>query len=207
MKQTRASIGALGLALWALIASAQPAQEGSLAQAPSIASQVCAACHGADGNSPMPANPHLAAQHARYIVKQLDNFKSGARQSAIMAGMVATLTPEDMKALGAYYAQQKLRPAQAKDEALAREGERIYRGGIASKAVPACAACHAPNGAGIPAPYPRLGGQYAEYTAAQLKAFRSGERANDPEGMMRAIAARMTDREIQAVAEYIAGLR
>ncbi|MEW5709686.1 MAG: c-type cytochrome [Pseudomonadota bacterium] len=207
MKRTRAGIGALGLAVWSLTASAQPAQEGSLAQAQSIASQVCAACHGADGNSPTPANPHLAAQHARYIAKQLDNFKSGARQNAIMAGMVTTLTPEDMKTLGVYYAQQKLRPAQAKDEALAREGEKIYRGGIASKAVPACAACHAPNGAGIPAQYPRLGGQHAEYTATQLKAFRSGERANDPEGMMQAIASRMTDREIQAVAEYIAGLR
>lgn len=206
MKRTRAGM-ALAAAVWAVTAQAEPAKEVDLAQAQTIAGQVCAACHGPDGNSPTPANPILAAQHAQYITKQLANFKSGARQNPIMAGMVTTLTPEDMKALGVYYARQKLKPAQAKDEALAREGERLYRGGVASKGLPACAACHAPNGAGIPARYPRLGGQYAEYTAAQLKAFRSGERANDPERMMQAIAAKMTDREIEAVSEYIAGLR
>lgn len=178
------------------------------AQAQQIVNQVCVACHGADGVSQTPANPHLAGQHAEYITKQLMDFKAGkARNNAVMAGMVANLSDADMKSLGAYYGATPPKPGVAKDAELAALGQKIYRGGIAKTGVPACAGCHSPNGAGIPVQYPRLGGQYAEYTVAQLKAFRSGERANDANAMMRTIAAKMSDREMQAVAEYIVGLR
>ena len=112
-----------------------------------------------------------------------------------------------MKSLAAFYAGQKLKPAAAHDKELAALGQKIWRGGIAASSVPACAGCHGPAGAGIPAQYPRLSGQYAEYIAAQLKSFKEGARANDPNGVMRGVAARMSEREIQAVAQYAAGLR
>lgn len=188
-------------------AGAQDGKGADVEKGKQIAGQVCAACHGADGNSPSPANPHLASQHRAYIAKQLANFKSGERKNAIMAGFAAALAPEDMKALGAYFEKQALKPALAGDKALALQGEKIYRGGIASKGVPACSGCHAPNGAGIPAQYPRLQGQFKEYTLAQLQAFRSGERANDPAQMMRMIASKLSDHEMAALAEYTAGLR
>jgi cytochrome c553 len=177
-----------------------------------IAGQVCSACHGADGNSAQAANPNLAGQHAQYIAKQLANFKPqdgkpAERPSAIMAGMVANLSADDMRNLGAYFESQKAQPRAARDARLVKLGQTIYRGGIAAKGVAACTACHGPTGAGIPAQFPRLAGQYAEYTAAQLKAFRSGERGNDPNRMMRAIAERLSDQEIDALADYIAGLR
>ena len=121
--------------------------------------------------------------------------------------MVANLSDADMKGLAAYYAGQKLKPAAAADKDLAALGQKLWRGGNAASGVPACAGCHGPTGAGMPAQYPRLAGQFAEYIAAQLKAFKEGARANDPNGMMRGVAARMTDREIRAVAEYAAGLR
>ena len=124
-----------------------------------------------------------------------------------MAGMVANLSDDDMKNLAAYFAVQKVKPRAARDATLAKQGESIYRGGVAGKGVPACAGCHAPNGAGMPAQFPRLAGQHAEYTSAQLKAFRSGQRANDAAQMMRGVAAKMSDQEITAVSEYIAGLR
>jgi cytochrome c553 len=173
---------------------------------------VCAACHAADGNSPAAANPKLAGQFYEYLHKQLDNFKAqagkkAARENAVMAGMVANLSPADMQNVAAHFASQKLKPATAKDKELAAIGQKIYRGGNPATAVAACAGCHGPSGAGIPAQYPRISGQFAEYIELQLKAFRSGTRANDPNGMMRSVAARMTDREIQAVAEYVAGLR
>lgn len=178
------------------------------AKAQQIVSQVCVACHGADGVSLAPTNPHLAGQHAEYITKQLRDFKAGKdRKNAVMGGMVATLSDDDMRNLGAYYAATTPKPGAAKDAELAALGEKIYRGGIAATGVPACAACHGPTGAGIPAQYPRLAGQYTDYTAGQLKAFRGGERANDPNSMMRGVAARMSDREIQAVSEYVSGLR
>lgn len=205
----RALAGALG-ALGLLVASAAGAQDGqgpAFEKGKQIAGQVCAACHGADGNSLAPANPHLASQHRAYTAKQLANFKSGERKNPIMAGFAAGLSPEDMAALGVYFERQTLRPAAASDKALALQGERIYRAGIAERRVPACSGCHSPNGAGIPAQYPRLQGQFKEYTLAQLQAFRSGERANDPAQMMRMIAARLTDQEMAALAEYIAGLR
>ena len=175
-----------------------------------IATQICAACHNADGNSSIPANPSLAGQHAEYITKQLKNFKlkdgkPAERENPIMSAMVEPLSPEDMKNLGAYYAQQTPKPGAAKDKALAEQGEKIYRGGNLETSVPACAGCHSPNGVGIPPNYPRLSGQHPEYLVAQLRAFRLGERANAP--MMMTIAAKMTDAEMQAVTDYMQGLR
>ncbi len=177
-----------------------------------IANQVCAACHSADGNSVAPANPKIAGQFPAYLHKQLVNFKpangkKAERENPVMGGMVASLTPDDMKNLAAYYAGQKLKPGAAKDKDLAAAGQKLWRGGNAATGVPACAGCHGPDGAGIPAQYPRLAGQYAEYIEAQLKLFQTGQRANDPNGMMRGVAARMTDREMKSVAEYAAGLR
>jgi cytochrome c553 len=174
---------------------------------------VCAACHGADGNSVAAANPKIAGQFAEYLHKQLADYKpqaagnKPARDNPIMTPMVANLSEDDIKSLAAYYSGQKLNPSVATDKDLAALGQKIWRGGIPSSNVPACAGCHGPAGAGIPAQYPRLSGQFAEYTAAQLKAFREGARANDPNGMMRGVAARMTEREIQAVSQYAAGLR
>ena len=166
---------------------------------------VCAACHGADGNSAIALNPKLAGQHPEYLLKQLINFKEGKRANAVMAGMVANLTPEDMKGLAAYFAGQKQTLAKAKSNGVGSLGEKIYRGGIAATNVPACASCHGANGAGIPKQFPRLAGQHADYALAQLRAFRLGERANAP--MMMTIAAKMTDAEMQAVADYMQGLR
>jgi cytochrome c553 len=177
-----------------------------------IAETVCVACHGADGNSAAAANPNLAGQGAEYLYKQLVNFKAAdgkpaARNNAIMGGMVAALSDEDMKNLAAWFSSQKLKPAVAKDETKIALGQKIWRQGDFKKGVPACAGCHGPAGAGLPAQYPRLAGQYAEYTEAQLKAFRNDERNNDPEKMMRIVAAKMSDAEMKAVAEYAAGLR
>ena len=166
---------------------------------------VCAACHGADGNSAIAANPKLAQQHPEYLVKQLHEFKSGKRENAIMKGFAAMLSDEDMRNISYWSASKPAKPGFAKDKELVMLGERIYRGGIADRQVPACAACHSPNGAGIPAQYPRLAGQHAEYTAAQLVAFRDGKRKNNAQ--MTGVAAKMNDREIRAVADYIAGLR
>ena len=171
-----------------------------------IATTVCAACHGGDGNSLAAANPHLAGQGEQYIATQLAAFKSGVRPNPIMQGMAANLSPDDMKSLGAYFATQKLtKPALARDAKLAAEGQQIYRAGIKKLDVPACAGCHGANGAGIPAQYPRLGGQNAEYTVAQLTAFRDNVRNNSLP--MTGVAAKLNDREIKAVADYIAGLR
>ena len=189
------------------LAIAQPAAKADPAQAQSIVTKVCAACHATDGNSASPANPVLAGQHADYTAKQLANYKSGERKNPVMLGMAASLTPQDMKNLGAYFEAQKPKTRAAKDVELVKLGRQIYRGGIMDKGVAACASCHGPSGAGIPAQFPRVAGQFAEYTLAQLQAFRLGERANDPNQMMRVISARLSDREIKAVSEYIAGLR
>jgi cytochrome c553 len=193
-------------------AAAQAPAKPEAAKGQGIASQVCAACHAADGNSPAAANPKLAGQFYDYLHKQLVNFKpqagkKAARDNAVMAAMVANLSAADMQNVAAYYASQKLKPAVAKDKELAALGQKVYRGGNAATGVAACAGCHGPSGAGIPAQYPRISGQFSEYIEAQLKAFRAGTRANDPNGTMRGVAVRMSDREIQAVAEYAAGLR
>jgi cytochrome c553 len=189
------------------LALGQPLAKADPAQAQSIVTKTCVACHGTDGNSPTPANPVLAGQHADYIAKQLANYKSGERKDPVMMGMAAPLSPQDMKNLGAFFEAQKPKLRAARDPELVKIGQQIYRGGIPAKAVAACASCHGPNGAGIPAQYPRVSGQYAEYTLAQLTAFRSGARANDPNLMMRTIATKLTDAEIRAVSEYMAGLR
>jgi cytochrome c553 len=166
---------------------------------------VCAACHGADGNSGTPANPKLAGQHPDYLVKQLQEFKSGKRPSPVMQGFAAQLSDADMKNIGAFLAAVKAKPGFAKDKALVSLGEKIYRGGISDRQVAACAGCHSPNGAGIPSQFPRVSGQHADYTASQLVAFRDGARKNSTQ--MAQIASKMNDREIRAVADYIAGLR
>ena len=184
-----------------------PAPKADPAKAQPIATSVCIACHGVDGNSPLPANPNLAGQHPEYLYKQLLNFKSGERKNAVMSGMVATLSQDDMRNLAAYYSSQKPRQGAAKDPKLVTAGQKLYRGGDAGSGVPACAGCHSPDGTGIPAQYPRLKGQGVDYTLAQLKAFRAGERANDSAMMMRTIAARMTDQQMDAVAEYVSGLK
>ncbi|MBM3380678.1 MAG: cytochrome c4 [Betaproteobacteria bacterium] len=179
---------------------------------PKLAAQHAAyGCHAADGNSPSPANPKLAAQHAAYLAKQLHNFKPQAdgkppeRNNAIMQGFAAALSDQQIRDVSAYFATQKLKPAAAKNKDLVELGQKIYRGGITDKGVPACAGCHSPNGAGIPDQYPRLQGQYADYTESQLVAFRSGVRANSAQ--MMTISARLSDKEIKAVSDYIAGLR
>jgi len=166
----------------------------------------CKACHTADGTRGVPTNPILQGQHPEYLVKQLTEFKAGKRKNAVMSGMAATLqTEEDMKQVAAYFASKQAQPGFAKNKDTVALGEQIYRGGIASKQVPACSGCHSPNGAGIPAQYPRLGGQHADYAEAQLLAFRSGARANSAQ--MMAIAGKLNDAEIKAVSDYIAGLR
>ena len=170
-----------------------------------IAAQVCSACHTADGSRGSPANPILQGQHADYLAKQLAEFKAGKRDNAVMKGMASTLSDADMKHVSAFYASKQAKPGFAKDKTLVALGEKIYRGGIADRQIPACAGCHSPNGAGIPAQYPRLAGQHSDYTELQLNTFRSGTRGNSVQ--MAAIAAKMNDREIKAVADYIAGLR
>ena len=199
-------------ALWPATAAAQGPAKSDIAKGEGIAAQVCAACHATDGNSALAANPKLAGQIYDYLHKQLVNFKPQAgkkaeRDNAVMAAMVANLSDADMKALAAFYAVQKLKPAKATNKELAAVGQKIYRAGNAASGMPACAGCHGPAGTGVPSQYPRIAGQFAEYVEAQLKAFRAGSRANDPNGMMRGVAGRMSDREIQAVAEYVAGLR
>jgi cytochrome c553 len=175
-----------------------------LAKGQATSTTVCAACHTNDGSRGIPANPILQGQHPEYLVKQLTEFKSGARTNPIMTGMAATLSEADMKNVAAFYASKTARPGLAKDKTLVLLGEKIYRGGIADRMIPACAGCHSPTGAGIPAQYPRLAGQHSDYTEAQLIAFRSGARANSIP--MTGVAAKLNDREIKAVADYIAGL-
>lgn len=164
----------------------------------------CVGCHGAAGNSGSGAWPKLAGQHAGYLHKQLQEFKSGKRANPVMSGIAAGMEEQEMKNISAYLAKQTQKGATAKNKETIELGQNIYRGGIAAKGVPACAACHGPAGAGIPVQFPRIGGQWGEYTEAQLTAFRAGGRKNP---QMSAIAAKMSDLEIKAVSDYIAGLR
>lgn len=199
-------------AFFAMSVLAQGVPAVDLANAQQLASQVCAACHAPDGNSAQPPNPVLAGQHAEYTLKQLMNFKPrqggpAERPNPVMGGMVGNLSSDEMRSLAAYFERQKPKPRAARDPDLVRLGQAIYRGGILARNVAACSACHGPGGAGTPAQFPRLAGQLAEYTTAQLRAFRSGERANDANRMMRAVAEKLSDREIAALAEYISGLR
>ena len=192
-------------------APAPPAAEPAKVSKPDLVrgeasfTAVCASCHGADGNSGTPVNPKLSQQHPEYLVKQLQEFKSGKRKNAIMQGFASALTEDDMKNIAYWAASKKAKPGFAKDKELVSLGERIYRGGIADRQVAACAGCHSPTGAGIPAQYPRLAGQHAEYTATQLTSFREGVRKNSLQ--MNQVAAKLNDREIRALADYVAGLR
>jgi cytochrome c553 len=211
MNRKLVALAAMGL-LWAAQAIAQGTPQPDVAKGETIVKQICVACHAADGNSVIAANPKLAGQFQEYLYKQLSSFKAqggkkAERENPVMAGMVANLSADDMRNVAAYFAAQKLRPATASSKELAAHGQKLWRGGNASSGVPACAGCHGPDGAGIPNQYPRLAGQFAEYLEAQLKLFRTGGRANDANGMMRGVAAKMTDQEIKAVAEYAAGLR
>ncbi len=181
------------------------AAKPDLAKGEASFTAVCAACHGADGNSGTPANPKLAQQHPEYLIKQLQEFKSGKRANAVMSGMAATLSGDDMKNIAYWLSSKTAKPGFAKDKELVALGERIYRGGVADRQIAACSGCHSPNGAGIPAQYPRLSGQHADYTVAQLTGFRDGIRKNALQ--MTQVAAKLNDREIKAVADYIAGLR
>ena len=201
----------LALTLLAALAAPTFANESKapakvdLAKGQEKSTQVCGACHTADGSRGVPANPILAGQHADYLAKQLHEFKSGKRTNPVMTGMAATLNDEDILNVTAFYASKQAKAGFSKNKDTVLLGEKIYRGGIAAKQVPACAGCHSPTGAGIPAQFPRLAGQHADYTEAQLVAFRAGTRGNAPQ--MLAIAARMSDKEIKAVADYMAGLR
>ena len=207
------------LAATAIISTAASGQERAatakpdLAKARQIAGQVCAACHGADGNSVAAANPNLEGQDADYITLQLAHFKAGIRTNPTMQAMAASLSDDDMRSLGAYYAQQKPKGLAAKDPSLVKSAQQLWRGGDAANGVPACSACHSPTGAGIPKNFPRLAGQYADYTYAQLKAFKAGERGADAAGrdingrVMNAIAQKMSDAQMKAVADYAAVLR
>lgn len=208
----------LALLLAGVMSSAQAADhakvapKGDAAKGQAIASAVCGACHGPDGNSPAAANPKLAGQHPEYLFKQMTNFKAAdgkqpERASPIMNGMIAAFDEAQMRDISAYFAAQKQVGEQAKSAETIELGKKLYRGGDASKGLAACAACHGPTGTGMPAQFPRIGGQFAEYLEAQMKAFRDGSRANDPNKMMRMIAAKMSDVEIKAVADYVAGLR
>ncbi len=178
--------------------------KGDPAKGKEIVDKVCAACHGADGNSVIPANPSLAGQHPEYLYKQLTEFKTQKRKNPVMLGMAATLSDDDMHNVAAYFSTQKAKEGGASDKTLIAAGEKIYRGGIAAKNVPACMACHGPSGAGIPVQYPRVAGQHSAYVIGELDLFRSGERANGP--MMNDISARLSDQEIKSVAEYIQSL-
>lgn len=207
MRGVREAALAVGLVVAGAFAWAAEPAKPDLARGQKIAGEVCAACHGPDGNSPLPENPKIAAQPAAYIFKQLSDYKAATeRKDPIMSAMAAPLSPEDMRAVAAHYASQKPRPGAARNKDTVALGQRLYRAGNPEKGVPACSSCHGPDGAGIPAQYPRLSGQHAQYTVHELQAFRTGERSNDPNQMMRMIADRLSDEEIQALADYISGL-
>ena len=208
MKLLASLLFAACLAVPVVNASAEEAKPAAtkpdLAKGEASFNAVCAACHGAEGNSTIPVNPKLAQQHPDYLVKQLQDFKSGKRANPVMSGMAATLSDSDVKNIAYWLGTRTAKPGFAKDRELVTLGERIFRGGIADRQIPACAGCHSPNGAGIPAQYPRLSGQHADYAAVQLTGFRDGVRKNSLQ--MTQVAAKLNDSEIKAVADYVAGL-
>jgi cytochrome c553 len=197
---------AVAALLAAALASMAARAEGD-PQAGQSKSGVCAACHGADGNSANPDWPSLAGQHPEYLVSQLVAFKEGTRQNPLMTPQAAGLSRQDMEDLAAYYSSQQLAPKEA-EAALVDYGKRLYRGGDTDRNVPACIACHGAAGQGNPlAKFPVIAGQHAAYAAAALRAFASGERRSDPNQIMRNIAANMTEADIVAVSSYVQGLR
>ena len=211
MKSAALSLPGLLLATLASVTSLAMAADAPAAAKPDLAkgqaksNEVCVACHTNDGSRGSPANPILQGQHSEYLVKQLTEFKADKRQSAVMKGFASQLSEQDMKNVAAFYGSKQAKPGFAKSKDNVTLGEKIYRGGLADRSIPACAGCHGPSGAGIPVQYPRLAGQHADYTTAQLTAFRDGARKNSPQ--MAGITAQMSNKEIAAVADYIAGLR
>jgi cytochrome c553 len=185
--------------------AAPKAAKPDLAKGEAIVAGVCAACHAPDGNSMIPMNPKLSQQHPEYLVKQLQEFKSGKRANPVMSGFASQLSDQDMRNVAYFLASKTAQPGFAKEKDTVAIGEKIYRGGIPDRQIAACAGCHSPNGAGMPAQYPRLSGQHADYTVSQLTQFRDGIRKNSVQ--MTQVAAKLNDREIKAVADYIAGLR
>ncbi len=208
-----AALTTIGLLISTPTIAADPVSKkpADLAKGKTTAATVCAACHMPDGNSVIAQNPILAGQHAAYLEKQLYNFKlkAGAkepeRNNAIMLGFASILSDEDIRNIAAFYAAQKANNASAKRKDLIVLGAKIYRSGLPEKGLPACAGCHSPNAAGIPAQFPRLAGQHPEYTEATLNNFRLGQRKNSAQ--MMTIAGKMTEAEIAAVSEYLASVR
>lgn len=205
---------AIALAMFfGLTATSQASSISGDAEAGKAKSATCAACHSADGNSVIPANPKLAGQSAEYLFKQLQDFKLGVssggkegRPNAIMGGMVAALSEQDMKDLAVYFSSQETSAGAAAEDAIAK-GQQLYRAGDAERGLTACTACHLANGAGMPlAGFPKLSGQHPDYVAAQLKAFRDGQRTNDLNGMMGTIASKLTDKDIELLSQYVSGL-
>ena len=197
-----------GMLFFAALSMVPAAMAGN-AEAGKTKAAACGGCHGMDGNSMIPAYPKLAGQNEAYIVKQIKDFKANStRQNAIMLGMVAALSDEDAADIGAYFQSQKLASAATFDESKLAAGREIYKGGNLQTGVPACQACHGPNGAGTAGiGYPQLGGQYVDYTLAQLKAFKEGARSNDDKMLMRSIVEKMSEEDMVAVANYIASLK
>ena len=197
--------GLMALVYASVVPAAPPAvSKPDVERGKQIATTVCAACHGPVGLSTAPTNPNLAGQHAGYIAAQLTAFKSATRPSPIMQGMAAGLSPEDMRNVGAYFEMQKPAESDARDKALALRGQEVWRGGIKSLGVPACAGCHGAAGHGIPAMFPRLAGQYPDLNLGWLKAYATGARPNT---VMGPIASRLSENDMKAVVEYISGLR
>ena len=180
---------------------------GDIESAKKIVNNLCIACHAVDGNSAIPSNPKLAGQHADYLSRQLEYFKKGIRENAVMQGMVANLSTKDFDNLGHYFENQTLKLSVAKLNGKGSLGEKIFRAGIADKKLPACASCHGPSGHGIPGQFPRLNAQHSDYTISQLNAYKNGLRKNEAAKMMATIAQRLSDAEMQAVADYIEGLQ
>jgi cytochrome c553 len=188
------------------------AVEGNV-EAGKAKSATCAACHGPDGNSPTDMYPKIAGQHASYIYKQLKNFKQGAetggkegRSNAVMAGMVATLSDDDMKDLAAFYASQTMKSGTTPEDVV-EAGQKLFRAGDMQRGIPACIACHGPRGVGHSlAGFPKISFQHAAYIKTQLESFRAGTRANDLNGMMRDTAHKLTDKDIEVLSKYLGGL-
>ncbi|MEL0104918.1 MAG: c-type cytochrome [Methylophilaceae bacterium] len=180
---------------------------GDIESAKKIVNNLCIACHAIDGNSAIPSNPKLAGQHADYLSRQLEYFKKGIRENAVMQGMVANLSTKDFDNLGHYFENQTLKLSAAKSNGKGSLGEKIFRAGISDKKLPACASCHGPSGHGIPGQFPRLNAQHSDYTISQLNAYKNGLRKNEAAKMMATIAQRLSDAEMQAVADYIEGLQ
>jgi cytochrome c553 len=194
------------VAVWLAAAAPGHAQTVDKAKARAVVDRLCVACHGADGNSPQPAHPKLAGLQPEYLLKQLRDYKKGARKSDVMEPMVKELTDDDMASLAAYYAEQKPKPGDVRDAKLLEAGRKLYNDGIPDVGLPSCSGCHYPDGMGTPR-FPRVAGQHAEYTYQQLKDFASGKRENDRGLAMQSVANRMNDQQMKAVSEYIAGMK